>query len=307
MKTFILGPLDGYELIDSGSEEKLERFGQYTLSRPDPNAVWPKKLSNSTWNNADAIFHKEKLASGKHWENKRVKEPWEFTFGPVRNSPAQGSLERESSGVISNGVKMYLKLTPFKHVGLFPEQILNWEWFGKILEGCGGSRNILNLFGYTGGATLYAASKGAIVTHVDASKPSVNWAIQNQKLSGLSNTQIRWIVDDAIKFVTREIKRGRKYEAVIMDPPAFGRDQKGNVFKFEKDIPQLLKLIKQVLSPRPLFFLFNSYSLGYSSTVIKNMLGEILPIEKIESGELQIKEKSSERCLPCGVFARYKS
>jgi 23S rRNA (cytosine1962-C5)-methyltransferase len=285
MQILTLSPIKNYELIDSGDEQKLEKFGDYILSRPDPNAVWSKKLSNSAWKNADATFHKEKLISGKHWENKRVKEPWKFSF---------------------ENISMNLYLSPFKHTGLFPEQTLNWQWFGKIIESCGVSCNVLNLFGYTGGATLYAASKGANVTHVDASKPSINWARQNQKLSGLEDAPIRWIVDDAAKFVSREIKRGHKYEAVIMDPPAFGRDQKGKVFKFEKNIPELLKLIKQVISPRPLFFLFNGYSMGYSPTVIKNLLGEILPIEKIEAGELQIKEKNTARCLPSGVFARYE-
>ena len=280
-----LESLKDYELLDSGNEEKLERFGAYTLSRPDPNAVWSKKLPDSTWNKADAVFHKEKTASGKHWENRGVKEPWIFSF---------------------ENISMNLYLSPFKHTGLFPEQTLNWQWIGKVLESCGGSCNTLNLFGYTGGATLYTASKGANVTHVDASKPAITWAKENQKLSGLENAPIRWIVDDAVKFVSREVKRGHKYDAVIMDPPAFGRDQKGKVFKFEKDVPKLLWLIKQVLSPHPLFFLFNSYSLGYSPTVIKNMLAEILPIEKIESGELQIKEKNSARRLPCGVFARYE-
>ncbi len=285
MEIFTLESIKDYELIDSGEEQKLERFGEYTLSRPDPNAVWSKKLPDSTWKNADAIFHKEKLISGKYWENKRVKEPWKFSF---------------------EGISMNLRLSPFKHTGLFPEQIINWQWFGKIMDSCGGNCNILNLFGYTGGATLYAASKGANVTHVDASRPAVTWAKENQKLSGMESAPIRWIIDDASKFIAREAKRGHKYDAIIMDPPAFGRDQKGKVFKFEKDIPKLLQLIKQVLSPRPLFFLFNSYSLGYSPTVIKNMLAEILPIEKIESGELQIKEKNSARRLPCGVFARYE-
>jgi 23S rRNA (cytosine1962-C5)-methyltransferase len=285
MKLLTLEKVEGYELIDSGDKEKLERFGSYVLSRPDPNAIWPKKMPQSFWNKADAIFHKEKLPSGKHWENKNVKEPWQFSY---------------------ESITLNLYLTPFKHTGVFPEQILNWQWIGEILKNKKNC-NLLNLFGYTGGATLYAASKGAKVTHVDASRPAVTWARENQKLSNLDSAPIRWIVDDAIKFVSREIKRGHKYNAVIMDPPAFGRDQKGKVFKFEKDIPKLLNLIKQVITPEPLFFIFNSYSLGYSSVVIKNMLSEILPEEKIEFGELHIREKSSKRSLPCGVFARYKN
>lgn len=284
MKSYILEPLEQYSLIDSGDGEKLEKFGQYILSRPDPNAVWHKK-SPSTWQKADAIFHKEKFTGNSHWENKNVKEPWKFSLDKI---------------------SMWLKLTPFKHTGIFPEQILNWQWFGKLIEQSPINCSVLNLFGYTGGATLYAASKGASVTHIDASKPSVAWAIENQKLSGLENAQIRWIVDDAKKFVAREIKRGHKYNAVILDPPSFGRDPKGKIFKFEKDVPDLLKLIKQILPPNPLFVLFNSYATGYSPTVIKNMLSEILPAEKIEIGELEIKEKDTDRHLPTGIFARYE-
>ena len=333
MEILILKPQKEYELLDSGEGEKLERFGNYTLSRPDPNAVWPKKQPISQWNDADAVFMKEKSVMGNKWKNKGVKEPWTFEF---------------------DGIKMILKLTPFKHTGLFPEQILNWQWFGQLIkekvakdsknsvdgvcqvshdreildkEGCGkdysGRRdgdgekngdnkkdnnncpNVLNLFGYTGGATLYAASCGAKVTHVDASKPSVTWARENQTLSNLENKSIRWIVDDAKKFVAREVKRGAKYDGIIMDPPSFGRDPKGKVFKFEQDVPELLKLCKQLLLTEPLFFLINSYAMGYSPTVIKNMLAEILPIEKIKCGELQIQEKDSKRSLPTSVFARY--
>jgi 23S rRNA (cytosine1962-C5)-methyltransferase len=284
MKSCILEPLEQYALLDSGDGEKLEKFGQYILSRPDPNAVWQKK-SPSAWQKADAIFHKGKSIHGARWENRNIKEPWRFSFEKI---------------------SLWLKLTPFKHTGLFPEQILNWQWFGEILEKSPISCRVLNLFGYTGGATLYAASKGASITHVDASKPSVAWARENQKLSGLENAKIRWIVDDAKKFITREIKRGHKYDAVILDPPSFGRDPKGKVFKFEKDVPELLKLIGQAVSLNPLFVLFNSYATGYSPTVIKNMLSEILPAEKIESGELEIKERSTQRVLPTGIFARYK-
>ncbi|MFA6135863.1 MAG: class I SAM-dependent methyltransferase [Candidatus Paceibacterota bacterium] len=289
MKTIVIDKLNDYELLDSGDGYKLERFGKYIVSRPDPNVIWEKK-NPSIWNTADAIFNVNKVDSSR-WDNKNVKSDWMFEFEKV---------------------KMILKLTPFKHVGIFPEQTENWKWFGALLtqnskHATHNNPNILNLFGYTGGATLYAASCGAKVTHVDASKPSVMWARENQRLSGLDNTPIRWIVDDAKKFVAREVKRGIKYDAVIMDPPAFGRDPKGKIFKFEKDVPEILNLISKTLNPKPLFFLINSYSLGYSPTVIKNMLGNILPLEKIECGELQISEKSGERNLPCGVFARYEN
>jgi 23S rRNA (cytosine1962-C5)-methyltransferase len=291
METYILGPLDDYELVDSGGGEKLERFGQYLLRRPDPNAVWNKRMDQNEWAKADAIFHvspSTKVNQGRHWENKHVKEPWKFTFDEL---------------------SMWLHLTPFKHTGLFPEQILNWEWFGELIKNKSGATpaKVLNLFGYTGGATLYSALKGASVTHVDASKPSINWAIENQKLSGLEKAPIRWIVDDAYKFVSREIKRGNLYDGVILDPPAFGRDPKGKVFKFEENVPELLKLVKKVLSLEPLFVLFNSYATGYSPEVIKNMLADVLPEEKIKFGELAIKEKSSDRRLPTGQCARFEA
>ncbi len=286
-----------YELIDSGEEYKLERFGQYIVSRPDPNAIWKKKLSQEEWEKADAVFNKEKTGTS-HWKNKSVKDDWIFSY---------------------EDIKMKLQLSPFKHTGLFPEQISNWKWMEKLMTDNqrptnddkeknkdDNKPNILNLFGYTGGASLYCASKGAKVTHVDASQPAINWAKENQKLSGLEKAPIRWILDDVIKFVTREIKREVKYDGVIMDPPSFGRDQKGKVFKFEKNISELLDLVKKVLVKKPLFVLINSYSIGYSPTTIKNILSDILPIENIECGELQILEKGEERALPCSVFARTK-
>ncbi len=288
METYTLGPIEDYELIDSGNGEKLEKFGNYIISRPDPNAIWNKKIGAAEWQKANAIFHSSpspKINLGNHWENRDIKDPWIFSFEKI---------------------SMQLKLTPFKHTGVFPEQILNWEWFGEIIKKSESKPNILNLFGYTGGATLYAASKGAKVTHVDSSKPSVAWAIENQKLSGLTNSPIRWIVDDAKKFVDREIKRGHKYDAVIMDPPAFGRDQKGKVFKFENDVPKLIESVKKILNPKPLFAIFNSYSTGYSAEVIKNLFSEMFSENKIEYGELSIKEKNTQRRLPAGIFARYK-
>lgn len=286
MEILQISDVNDYELIDSGDQTKLERFGKYITSRPDPNALWSKD-DQSAWQKADAIFHPDKKPGQQtHWENKNIKNDWIFSF---------------------DGIKMVLKMTPFKHTGLFPEQISNWRWFGDLIKKSGRTINILNLFGYTGGATLYAAKNGAQVTHIDASKPAVSWAGENQKLSGLEDKPIRWIIDDAKKFITREVKRGAKYDAIIMDPPSFGRDPKGKVFKFENDVPEILKTCKQLLSDKPLFFLINSYSLGYSPTVIKNMLGEILPLEKIKCGELQILEKNKERTLPCSVFARFEN
>ena len=270
-----------YELIDSGDGYKLERYGDHLLARPDSVAIWRKK-NPDMWKRADAIFHKDKRADGKHWENKNVHDPWIFHF---------------------ENIAMHLRLTPFKHTGLFPEQIANWLWMKEKMAGQNNPK-ILNLFGYTGGATLFLASQGAIVTHVDASKPSVAWARENQIASRLETAQIRWIIDDARKFIAREIKRGNTYDGVLLDPPSFGRDPKGKIFQFEKDVPALLENIKKILSPMPLFVLLNSYNMGYSPIALENMFADFFPAQRIESGELQIPEKNG-RMLPCSVFARY--
>jgi 23S rRNA (cytosine1962-C5)-methyltransferase len=276
-------PLKEYSLLDSGDGYKLERFGDYVLQRPDPNAVW-KPLHPELWEKADAIFHKEKKG-GSHWENKNVREPWTFSHGKL---------------------KLELHLSPFKHTGLFPEQTANWEWFGELVGRRKGSIRILNLFGYTGGATLAAAAAGAQVTHVDASKPSITWARENQKLSGLAEAPIRWIVDDAKKFLQREIRRDSRYEGIIMDPPSFGRDPKGKVFKFEEQVPELIALAQQVLSDQPLFVLMNGYAMGFSPAVLHNMLADQFAYEEIESGELRLREENSSRQLPCSIFARWQ-
>jgi 23S rRNA (cytosine1962-C5)-methyltransferase len=270
-----------YELMDSGDGYKLERYGAYVVARPDPIVIWNKKTPD-IWKHADAIFHKDKRADGKHWENKTIHDPWLFNFEQIT---------------------MELRMTPFKHTGLFPEQIANWLWMKEKLSGRRDVK-ILNLFGYTGGATLYLASNGAFVTHVDASQPSITWARANQHASHLDTAPIRWIVDDARKFVAREIKRGNVYDGILLDPPAFGRDPKGKVFQFENDVPALLKNIKKILSPTPLFVLLNSYSMGYSPVALENMFADTFPQQRVESGELQIPENNG-RILPCSVFARY--
>ncbi|MBI5222605.1 MAG: class I SAM-dependent methyltransferase [Candidatus Magasanikbacteria bacterium] len=278
-----------YELIDSGEGEKLERFGKIIVARPDPQALWPK-LRQAEWRKADAVFFREEKSGWK--VNKNVPDNWLIELG---------------------GLKFKIHLSAFKHVGLFPEQVGNWDWLyeqirnpkSEILNHETGVR-VLNLFGYTGGASLAAAKAGADVCHVDGSKVAINWAKDNAAASGLAEKPIRWILDDAIKFVKREIKRGRRYDGIIMDPPAFGHGPGGEMWKIEDNFLELLGLCFQVLSEQPLFFLINGYASGYSALAyannllgLKNKFGG-----EIEAGELT-NEEGGGRLLPCGIFVRW--
>ena len=285
----ITKPSNDYELLDSGEGEKLERFGDVILSRPDPQALWRKNLGTEEWKKAHAIFSRE--GQNSSWDiQKGTPEKWNIEFG---------------------GLKFIIKPTAFKHTGLFPEQLANWEWMKRVIENSGridGGIEVLNLFGYTGGATLVCAKAGAKVTHVDSSKSALNWATENAELSGLSTKPIRWILDDARIFVEREIKRNRKYDAVIMDPPAFGHGVNRELWKIEENFLALVENCLKILSDKPLFFLINGYSAGYSAVGYKNIL---LDLEKkfggkIEIGELTIEESGSGRLLPCGIFARWE-
>lgn len=300
METVITRKSQGYELVDSGEGEKLERFGEVLLRRPDPQALWPKKLPEEAWQKAAASFTRDERKG--EWEYKGdVPKRWQIEFG---------------------GLKFWIKPTAFKHTGLFPEQLPNWEWIRSVIPalcpsealGEGGdagiqSVEILNLFGYTGGASLAAAQVGAKVVHVDGSKAAITWAKENAEISGLSDKPIRWILDDARIFVEREIKRGRKYAGIIMDPPAFGHGPEKELWKIEEHFLPLIENCKKLLADKPLFFLINGYSAGYSATAYKNNLLSL--VEKfggdIEIGELTIKETGSERLLPAGIFARWKS
>jgi 23S rRNA (cytosine1962-C5)-methyltransferase len=311
-------PSGAYELLDSGEGEKLERYGKIILSRPDPQALWPKNLPDKEWQKAQAIF----LRDGKstEWKIKPgVPEKWEINFA---------------------GLKFWIRPTAFKHTGLFPEQVSNWNWVAEKIrmltagqakanpstpplgkgrrpispsfqEGVGGVAGdrprVLNLFGYTGGASLACAQAGAEVCHVDGSKVAIGWARDNAELSGLKDKPIRWILDDAKKFVQREIKRGRKYDGIIMDPPAFGHGPGGEVWKIEENFLEFLDLCRQILSEKPLFFLINGYASGYSALAYKNNLEDLMKGfgGEIEIGELTIAESKSERLLPCGIFARW--
>ncbi len=284
--TLILKPAKDYELLDSGEGEKLERFGKMILSRPDPQALWRKHLPESDWKKADAVFSRE----GKEgsWNMKKdALAKWNIEFG---------------------GLKFNIKPTAFKHTGLFPEQALNWQWMESCIKDAGRKVEALNLFGYTGGATLACAQAGADVVHVDSSKSAVAWARENAELSGLAEKPIRWIIEDARVFVEREIKRGRKYDAIIMDPPAFGHGPSKELWKIEDHFLPLVENCMKLLSDKPLFFIINGYSAGYSALAYENNLRSLCDKfgGTIEKGELAIEEKETARLLPCGIFARWR-
>ncbi len=283
--TLTTGSNKDYELLDSGGEEKLERFGEVVLARPDPQALWDKQLAASDWGLATGKYTRE--GKDGQWQGKLPKE-WQIEFG---------------------NLNLLIRPTSFKHVGLFPEQESNWQWGSELIKNAGREVNVLNLFGYTGGASLAAAKAGAKVTHVDASKTAVAWARENAKLSGLEDAPIRWLVEDVLVFVKREIKRGTKYDGIIMDPPAFGHGPKKELWKIEENFVELVKLCGELLSDKPLFFLINGYAAGYSPLAFAYNL-EFLTKKcdgEIEYGDLTIAQKNSDRVLPCGIFARWSS
>lgn len=282
----ITGPQKDYELIDSGDGKKLERYGSYVLSRPDPQALWKPGRDKELWRDAHAVFIRDgKTASWK--KSPTLPASWTIGFG---------------------GMTLEIRTSSFKHTGLFPEQLGNWEWLEKTIgkvSGC--TPKILNLFGYTGGASLACAKAGAEVCHVDGSKMAIDWARQNQKLSGLDDKPIRWILDDAVAFLRREIKRGNFYDGIIMDPPAFGHGPKGEIWKIEEQFTELMDLCMKVLSDQPILFLINGYASGFSPIAYQNNL---LPLTEkfgglIEIGELALAESNSTRLLPTGIFARW--
>ncbi len=285
--TLITPPLPEYELLDSGNGEKLERYGSKVLARPDPQALWEKKLSVEVWERADGRY----VRKGKIGEWKtRIDLPkeWQITFG---------------------GLQFIIRPTSFKHTGLFPEQLSNWEWSSRCIKKANRSISVLNLFGYTGGATLAAVKAGAHVVHVDASKKAVQWARGNASLSGVKEDSVHWMVEDALLFVQREIKRGHTYDAIIMDPPAFGHGPKDELWKIEEDLLTLVSLCKKLLSKTPLFFLINGYAAGYSPLTFAYNLTFLVETlgGSLEYGDLVIEEKGSGRLLPCGIFARWEA
>lgn len=293
LKLFYSKDWHAYELLDTGDGEKLERFGQYVFIRPFENAVWPKTLPKQEWEQADAKFWSSKEGAKAGWKfNKEITEKWEMSY---------------------NGVKFLASPTPFRHLGFFPEQAAHWDFIESELRAEEKKRKepikFLNLFGYTGVASLFALRTGAEVTHVDASSQSLAWAKENQEVTGMGNLPMRIIEDDVIKFLEREEKRGNKYDAVIMDPPKFGRGPKGEVWKIEEMLPKLLSQVKKVLSDKPIFVILTSYaidssplSLGYAlSDAMKDFPG------KVEQGELCVFEKSKERVIPLANTAVWRA
>ena len=273
-----------YEVLDTSSGEKLERWGDYLLVRPDPQVIWNTPRKNPGWKKKNGHYHRSSKGGGE-WEFFNLPEEWSIHY-------------RE--------LTFRLKPFSFKHTGLFPEQATNWDWFGNLIRNAGRPVKVLNLFAYTGGATLSAAKAGAAVTHVDASKGMVTWAKENAAASGLSDAPIRWLVDDCVKFVEREIRRGNHYDGIIMDPPSYGRGPKGEIWHLEDSIYDFVKLVEQVLSDKPLMVMLNSYTTGLSASVMKYILDDVITDKrggKVSADEIGIPVSSNGRVLPCGSTA----
>ena len=275
-----------YEVIDCSKGEKLERWGDYILVRPDPQVIWDTPRKEKGWHKMNAHYHRSKKGGGE-WEFFDLPQQWSIHY---RNLTFQ------------------LKPFSFKHTGLFPEQAANWDWFSELIKKAGRPIKVLNLFAYTGGATIAAAAAGASVTHVDASKGMVTWAKENAASSGLADAPIRWIVDDCVKFVEREIRRGNHYDAIIMDPPSYGRGPKGEIWKIEESIHPLVKLCAQLLVDRPLFFLINSYTTGLQPAVLSYLIGTELKRfpGKVTADEIGLPVSSNGLTLPCGASGRFE-
>jgi 23S rRNA (cytosine1962-C5)-methyltransferase len=282
-----------YELLDSGDGEKLEKFGAFTLIRPDPQILWAKSLPNEVWQRADAVFHRAHADKGT-WKMKQLlPDEWPMIW---------------------EDMTALAKLSPFKHTGIFPEQSAHWMWMRQALNTVQSQKpsqppHVLNLFAYTGMASLVCAKAGAKVTHVDASRSAIGWAKKNQQASSLDPQSVRWILDDVVKFVGREIKRGVKYDAIIMDPPVYGHGPQGERWEFKESLPILLEMCQELLSNRPLFVLINAYAVSTSAITLGNILGQVMTgfDGTMEVGELALKEEPSGRSLSTGIFARWGS
>ena len=275
-----------YEVLDTSGGEKLERWGKYVLVRPDPQVIWNTPKDDPLWRKYDARYARSSTGGGK-WANLRLPEHWQVKY-------------RE--------LTFNVKPMNFKHTGVFPEQAANWDFIMETIRGAGRPINALNLFAYTGGATLACAAAGASVCHVDAAKGMVAWAKENAKSSGLAEKPIRWIVDDCAKFVEREIRRGRRYDAIIMDPPSYGRGPSGEIWKLEENLWPFVQLVSQVLSDKPLFVIINSYTTGLAPSVVGYIMDSIFTKRfggHSECGELGLPVKDSGLVLPCGSTGRW--
>ena len=291
-----------YALIDSGDGLKLERFGRNVFVRPESQAMWKRTL-DSEWKNAHAVFQPTGEESGGHWDfKKKVDEKWEMSY-PLTISLTSPPLSHSGRGEL----KFWAMTTPGRHLGVFPEVAAHWDWCSELIARSKEQPNILNLFGYTGLATLAAAKAGAKVTHVDASKKSVSWARDNQALSNLADKPIRWIVDDALKFVQREARRGAKYDGIILDPPKFGRGPKGEVWEVYKSLPTLLEACRECLSNDPLFVVTTIYAVRASAIHVAQAMEDMMSAfeGKIDMGELVTREQSAGRLLSQAVYARW--
>ncbi len=287
-----------YEVLDTSNGEKLERWGEYNLVRPDPQVIWNTPHNHKGWKQKNGHYHRSAKGGGE----------WEFF-----NLPNEWSISYTLPG--SQELTFHLKPFSFKHTGLFPEQATNWDWFSQLIQNARQNRpadkpiKVLNLFAYTGGATLSAAAAGAAVTHVDASKGMVGWAKENAVSSGLGDAPIRWLVDDCVKFVEREIRRGNKYDGIIMDPPSYGRGPKGEIWKIEESIWNFIELTTQILSDDALFFLINSYTTGLQPAVLSYMMNTAI-VKKmggnVEANEIGLPVTETGLILPCGASGRWQ-
>ena len=282
-----------YEVIDCSKGEKLERWGDYLLVRPDPQVIWDTPKKEKGWRKMNGHYHRSSKGGGE-WEFFQLPKEWTIQY----------------SLPINKKLTFHLKPFSFKHTGLFPEQAANWNWFSQLIADAvskGRQVKVLNLFAYTGGATLAAAAAGASVTHVDASKGMVTWAKENAISSGLKDAPIRWLVDDCVKFVEREIRRGNHYDAIIMDPPSYGRGPKGEIWKIEESVYPLIQLCSQILTDNPLFFLINSYTTGLQPAVLSYMISTVLGTANgtVTASEIGLPVSSNGLVLPCGASGRY--
>jgi 23S rRNA (cytosine1962-C5)-methyltransferase len=277
-----------YALIDSGNRLKLEKFGPYRFIRPEDQAIWRPALPENEWSVAHARFHLNSQKNEGQWEFRQpLPEKWEMQYGSI---------------------KFYARPTPFRHMGVFPEQAAHWDWMANLIKNADRPIRVLNLFGYTGLASIFAAQAGAHVTHVDASKPTVAWARENQALAGLADAPIRWIVEDATKYVEREIKRGSRYDGILLDPPPFGHGPKGEIWKFSESLPPLLSACRQLWSEQPLFIILTAYTTQADLPELQNAVSTTVAgfNGKLAAGEAVLIEKSAGRVLRPATFVRWE-